>query len=159
MFLTTLFAKPTHKKAGKMFKKFIKKTNLDGMPSISSRRRGNFRMSDDIDWKGTMVCAYSTLDGYTVDFDFFYFKKYRSVTCKVTFNKLNLTYSTKGMQMIKDNHPKFNFDFGNNSSNKTVIRFERYIKGERDFQDALDAFRREWNASGLYKLMMDLKKI
>ncbi len=161
MFLSSLFFKPSHKKAGKMFKKFIKKTNLDGMPGIHNRKKWNFRISQDVDWKGTAIFVYATMDGYTVEFDFFYFKKYKSVTCNVTFPKLNLNYSTKGMQMIRENHPKFIFDFGpnNNTSGKTVIKFDKYIKKESEFNAVLDSFRREWNSSGLYKLMMDLKKI
>ena len=143
-----------------MFKKFVKKTELDGMPSISRRKKYNFSTYTLADWKGTITTADATMDGYTVKFSFLYFKKWKSVICKVTFPKLNLNYSPKGKQMIIDGHKAFTFDFGSNTATtSTVVRYERNIKRKEEFDTVLQNFRREWNSSGLYKLMMDLRKI
>lgn len=158
MFLSTLFAKLSHKEASKSFEKFVKKTELDGMPSISIRKKHNFNTTIIVNSECSSYIVDSTLNGYTVNFNFVYSNNYKSINCIISFPNLNVIAKYK--KMIIDKYKNFTFDFcSNDESSITIIKYEKNIKSKNEFDTILQNFRREWNSSGLYKLLMDVRKV
>ena len=129
-----------------------------GIPEKSLRNSDNYVISP-YNYCEKDKCGFAIKtkkDGLRLEFNFSYNKKEKKCWFRVFVFNLDLTYSKKGMEMIKQKYTNFNVAFNTmtivaypQKTCKTVMDCFNYL------QDAMGA----WNTSDLYNLLVDLSKI